>query len=108
MKRAREVGAWRRGGEGGDGIWGMWTQASRWIEGAEKKAARYGEKCGRQKRWREWGGGWMSEREGGKQMKHCGRDGERRGRDAAFLVMAQTATAGADRGMEGIDEKGRN
>lgn len=58
------------------------------------------------RRDREWGGGWMSEREGGKRMKHCGRDGERRGRDAAFLVVA--ATAGADRGMEGIDEKGRN
>lgn len=51
----------------------------------------------------------MSERrEGGKRMKHCGRDGKRRGRDAAFLVMAQTETAGADRGMEGIDGRGRN
>lgn len=47
-------------------------------------------------------------REGGKGMKHCGRDGKRRGRDAAFLVMAQTETAGEDRGMEGIDERGRN
>lgn len=51
---------------------------------------------------------WMSEREGGKRIKHCGRDGKRRGRDAAFLVMAQTETAGEDRGMEGIDERGRN
>lgn len=47
-------------------------------------------------------------REGGKRMRHCGRDGKRRGRDAAFLVMAQTETAGEDRGMEGIDERGRN
>lgn len=54
------------------------------------------------------GGGRMSEREGGKRMELCGRDGERRGRDAAFLVMAQTRTAGADRRMEGIDGKGRN
>lgn len=50
----------------------------------------------------------VDESEGGKRMKHCGRDGKRRGRDAAFLVMAQTETAGEDRGMEGIDERGRN
>lgn len=78
------------------------------IRGVEKKAAEIYRKVWEKEEIERMGWRWISEREGGKRMKHCGRDGKRRGRDAAFLVMAQTETAGEDRGMEGIDERGRN